>query len=87
MRRRFVSAKARTVFGEVRSVSNQFESQYSLQFSKNAVKLDILLKFLLLCQVDIQKGSLKDNTKFNFLGIFWESKRSWGVHFSDFQSA
>ena len=74
--KRFVSAKARIVFGEVRSVSNELENQYSLQFSKSAVKLDILLKFLLLCQVDIQKGSLKDNTKFNFLWIIWESKRS-----------
>ena len=87
MKKKFVSAKARIVFGEVRSVSNELENQYSLQFSKSAVKLDILLKFLLLCQVDIQKGSLKDNTKFNFLRIIWESKRSWGVHFSDFQSA
>ena len=72
MRRRSVSTKARTVFAETKEVSAT-----SLR-SKSAVNLDrLLLTFLLLCQVDIHESSLEGNTKFNFLGIFWESKRSW----------
>ena len=35
----------------------------------------------LLHQVDIQKSSGKDNGTFNFLGIIWDSKRSYRVHF------
>ena len=38
-----------------------------------------------VCQVGIQGSSHKDNAKFNFLEITWESKRSWRVHFSDLQ--
>ena len=49
---------------------------------KSAVKLSKpLLKFALLCRVDIQKHFCEDNAKFNFLGIVWVSKRSWRVHF------
>ena len=45
---------------------------------KTAVELNILLlKFLMLCQVDTQKSSRKENAKFNFLCTGWESKRSW----------
>ena len=37
---------------------------------KRAVELDrLLLKFVLLCQVDIQESSREHNAKFNFLGI------------------
>ena len=43
---------------------------------KRAVELDrLLLKFVLLCQVDIQESSREHNAKFNFLGIIQESKR------------
>ena len=43
---------------------------------KSAVELNrLLLKFILLCQVDIQESSREDNAKFNFLGISCESKK------------
>ena len=35
--------------------------------------------------VNIQESSREDNAKFNFLGIIWESKRSWGAHFQAFR--
>ena len=35
--------------------------------------------------MDIQESSCEDNIKFNFLGIIWESKRSWGAHFQAFR--
>ena len=38
----------------------------------------LLLKFVLLCQVDIKESSGEDNAKFNFLEIIWESKVSPG---------
>ena len=42
---------------------------------KSAVELNILLlKFVLLCLVDIQESFREDNAKFNVLGIIWESK-------------
>ena len=45
---------------------------------KSVVELNrLLLKFLLLCHGVIQKGYCGDKAKFNFLGIIWESERSW----------
>ena len=45
---------------------------------KSAADLNILLlKFVLLCQVDIQESFPEDSSTFNFRGIIWESKRSW----------
>ena len=41
----------------------------------------LLLKFLLLCCVDIQESFGKGDSKFNFLGIIWERKSSRRVHF------
>ena len=32
--------------------------------------------------MDIQESSHEDSATFNFLGITWESKRSWRNHFS-----
>ena len=53
---------------------------------KSVVELNsLLLKFLLLCHGVIQKGYFGDKAKFNFLGIIWESKRPWKIHFSGFQ--
>ena len=53
---------------------------------KSAIELNILLlKFLLLCLVDIQESSREGNAKFNFLEIIWDSKRSWRVHFQAFR--
>ena len=53
---------------------------------KSVVELNrLLLKFLLLCHGVFQKGYCEDKAKFNFLGIIWESKRSWKIHFSGFQ--
>ena len=49
---------------------------------KSAVELNrLLLKFVLLCQVDLQENSREGNAKFKFWGILWESKRTWRVHF------
>ena len=49
---------------------------------KSAVELNrLLVKFVLLCQVNIHERSREDNAKFNFLGIIWESKRSGRGHF------
>ena len=49
---------------------------------KSVVKLSkLLLKFALLCRVNIQKKFCEDNAKFKFLGIIWVSERSWRVHF------
>ena len=46
---------------------------------KSTVELNrLLLKFLLLCYVDIQESSCKGNAKFNFLGIIWQS-RAWQI--------
>ena len=43
---------------------------------KIAVELNrLLLKFVLLCQLDIQESSREDNAKFNFLGISCKSKK------------
>ena len=53
---------------------------------KSVVKLNrLLLKLVLLCHGVIQKGYCEGKAKFNFLGIIWESKRSWKIHFSGFQ--
>ena len=53
---------------------------------KSVVELNrLLLKFLLLCHSVIQKGYCGDKAKSNFLGIIWEGKRSWKIHFSGFQ--
>ena len=50
---------------------------------KSAVELNgLLLKFSMLCHVNIQESSREDSAAFNFLGITRESKRSWRVHFS-----
>ena len=39
---------------------------------KGAVDLNrLLLKFVLLCHVDIRESSREENAKFNFLGIIW----------------
>ena len=55
---------------------------------ESAVELNrLLLKFVLLRQVDIQESSCKVNVKFNLLWIIWESKRSWRVHFLGLQRA
>ena len=35
--------------------------------------------------MDIQESYREDNPKFNFLGIIWESKRSWRAHFQTFR--
>ena len=49
---------------------------------KSALELNrLLLKFLLLCYVDLLEHSREDNAKFNFLGIRWENKRFWRVYF------
>ena len=34
---------------------------------------------------DIQERSRKDHANFDILGIIWESKRSWRVHFQAFR--
>ena len=34
----------------------------------------LLLKLLLLCQVDVLESSREHNAKFNLLGIIWEYK-------------
>ena len=53
---------------------------------KGAVDLNrLLLKFVLLCHVDIRESSREENAKFNFLGIIWESKRSKRVLFAGFR--
>ena len=53
---------------------------------KSAVEFNrLLMKFLLLCKVDIQESSGKDNAKFNFLGIIWSRKRSLRAHFQAFR--
>ena len=58
-----MSTKARIVLTQVREAQGT-----SLRIS--ALELNrILLKFLLLCYVDVQVNSLEDNAKFNFLGI------------------
>lgn len=44
----------------------------------------ILLLEFLLCHTDIQESYCENNTKFNFLGIIWESKMSWRINFSGF---
>ena len=51
---------------------NEFENQHSSFFltMKSAVEPNRLLMKFLLCHLDIQE-------KKNFLGITWESKRSW----------
>ena len=55
---------------------------------KRAAELNrLLLKFVSLCQVNIQERSREDNVKFNFLGIIWGTKRSCRVHFLGFQKA
>ena len=55
---------------------------------KSAAELNrLLLKFVLLCQVDSQGNFLEGNAKFNFLGTIWKSDRSWRVHLSDFRRA
>ena len=55
---------------------------------ENAVELiRLLLKFVVLCQMDILQSFREDNVKFNFLVIIWESKMSWRVHFVIFQRA
>ena len=52
---------------------------------KSSVELNkLLLKFVLLC-LGIQESSRKDNAKFNFLGIIWESNMSWKKIFQDFR--
>ena len=53
---------------------------------KSVVELNRLsLKFLLLCHGVIQEGYCEDKAKSIFLGITWESKRSWKIHFLGFQ--
>ena len=54
---------------------------------KSAVELNrLLLKLVLLRQVDIQESSCrKGNAKFNFPGIIWEKKMSWRVIFQYFR--
>ena len=55
---------------------------------KKAVDLNrLLLKFVLSCYVDIHESFREKNSKCNFLGIVWESKWSWRVHFAGFQRA
>ena len=55
---------------------------------KSVVELNrLLLKFVLLGQVVIQESSREGSAKFNFLGIIWESKKSWRARSSDFQRA
>ena len=34
----------------------------------------LLLKFVLLCQVDTHENFCEENAKFTFLGIIWESE-------------
>ena len=53
---------------------------------KSVVGLNrLLLKFLLLYQVDIQESFGEKNAKFKFSWITWESKWSWRVHFQAFR--
>ena len=59
----------------------------NFQSMKSGVELNRLFLKFVLCQVDIQENYSEDNAKFNFLGIIWESKMSWRVHFSDFQKS
>ena len=68
---------------------NKFKNRRSLWFlnHKSIVELNrLLLKFVLLRQVDIQKSSLKSNARFA-VRIIWENKISWRVCFSGFQRA
>ena len=78
------------------SVRNQLENQCNLYFLNHnsavefllILKYSTIIKILLLCQVDIQESSRKDNAKFNFLDfpeVIWESKRSWRAHFQAFK--
>ena len=58
---------------------------------KNAVELLLMLiystiiKILLICYVDIQESPHKDNAKFNFIGVIFDSKMSWRVHLQVFR--
>ena len=59
---------------------------------KKVVELSLLIsvyltviKILLLCWVDIQESSRRDNAKFNVLRVIWESKKFWKVHFQAFR--
>ena len=50
---------------------------------ERAVDLNrLLLKFVLLCQVNIQERFREVNAKFNLLEKIWEIKMSWRVNFS-----
>ena len=44
-----------------------------------------MIRILLLCLVDTEESFRNDNAKLNFLGVIWESKRSWRVHFQPFR--
>ena len=44
---------------------------------KRVVEMNrLVMKFLLLCYIDIQGRYCEDIAKFNVLGIIWESNRS-----------
>ena len=74
-----------TLAKEEMGMSLRTNTVCNFQTMKSAVKLNRpLLKFVLLCQVDIQESFCGDNVKFNFLGIILESKRSVRVNFSGF---
>ena len=72
---------------EAPKMSLRINIVYIFSTMKSAVELNKLLLKFLLCHMYIQESSCKDSARFNFLGITWESKRSWWVHFSGFHRA
>ena len=86
---RHVPTKARVVLVQVKETPGRslgINTASTFWNMEIAVELNwLLVKFLLLCQVDIQKSSPEDNAKFNFLGIIWESKNTPTAYFSGFR--
>ena len=73
---------------ETAGTSLRINTVCNLQTVKSGAELNtLLLKFLLLCQLDIQESSRKDNAKFSFLGIVRQSQRSLRDHVAGFQRA
>ena len=71
---------------EAAGTSLRINTVCNFQTVKSGAELNtLLLKFLLLCQVDIQESSRKDNAKFSFLGIVRE--RSLRDHVAGLQRA
>ena len=61
-------------FGKSKSFRTKFENQYSLQFSHYVKGCGTeQTTIAMLFHLDIQESSCKDNAKFKFLRITWES--------------